>query len=105
MSIEFSARRRSDPERMYSVSVATHEVFRRYWLPVCAKLELFYVPLFETGLPVAGDDIRDLLNELGMIKSYIASAPKYGVIRERVDQLSDALREAGRNGDFDIYIG
>ncbi len=38
--------------RASGVPIATHDVFRRFCTPACEALELRWVPLFETGIPL-----------------------------------------------------
>jgi hypothetical protein len=94
-------------EGAVSVPLATEDVFKRYWSPVCAALGLKWVPLFQTGLPVGMDDIGEVLSELLEIRRWLDERPEQGasVIRPRLDAVITELERVASSPDVEIYIG
>jgi hypothetical protein len=108
LSIALNTRPRTEPATATrEVPIATHDVFRRHWAPACEALELRWVPLFETGLPLEREDIADVLAELEAIKRWSEQHPETGAaIGERLDRLIAELRALQDSSDVhEIYIG
>ncbi|MCI0419200.1 MAG: hypothetical protein L0312_08275, partial [Acidobacteria bacterium] len=54
------------------VPIATEEAFHKYWQPACTALQLRWVPLFHTGLPLKQADISEVIEELGLLKQWLS---------------------------------
>lgn len=71
MSIELATRPRAAPlEATHVVPIATHEVFRRFWAPACEALQLRWVPMFATGIPLDRADVPDVIEELEALRAW-----------------------------------
>ena len=108
MSIALSIQPKSKgPEAAQTVPVATMSAFDLYWAPAAAALELRWVPLFRTGVPVHSEDIVDIVQELTMLRQQMkASDPEVAsLVLPRIERLISALNSAGGDPDVDIYIG
>jgi len=90
------------------VPVATQDVFKRYWLPASEALGLQWVPLFETGIPLAKEDVPDVLQELRALDGWIRqSAPETAaVIGARLERLITELTGLAENLEqVEVFIG
>ncbi len=88
-----------------SLPVATEVVFERSWLPVCEELGLEWLPLFESGLPVAEEDRPFVLAELERFEKTIRAADPDSEIADRARSLTDALRAIDFGSGTSAYIG
>lgn len=92
----------------HDVPVAPFQTFREVWLPACEALGLKWVPMFETGIPIAIEDVPDVLAELRSLKAWLAqpgNRDAASAIGERVDNLIEGLEEASRNPNAHIFVG
>lgn len=108
MSIELAISRDDAPGSRESLTVplATHDVFRRLWLPLSRQLGLQYVPLFETGLPVAIEDVEHIVAELRKLRAEAhAAGGDSDLILPRIDNLLENLDQLGQDPGYKIYIG
>lgn len=95
------------PENAREVPIATHEVFRNDWAPASLALGLIWIPLFEQGLPVSGDDLKDILAELHKLDSWLAAnRPEVAArIAHRIGGLISTLEALESVESMEIYIG
>jgi hypothetical protein len=111
MSVGLLIRKRGqDRAQGRYVPVATEEVFVQHWVPACRSLGLSWVPLFETGVQVAGDDIEAVLAELRVFEQWLRQAPPPGAkaISDRLQRLIQELSlvsQADDLQDFEVFIG
>jgi len=109
MSIALLIRPRGAPASAARlVPVATRDVFKEHWAPGCHALGLRWVPLFETGFPLAMPDVPDVLQELRSFAVWTRQhAPaSVTVIGERIDRLISELGALeGSSDDIEVFIG
>ena len=90
------------------VPVATQDVFKRYWLPGSEALGLQWVPLFETGIPLAQDDVPDVLRELRALDDWtrVHAPDAAAVIGARLERLIAELSGVvGSSEQVKVFIG
>ena len=90
------------------VPVATQEVFKRYWLPGSESLGLKWVPLFETGIPLAKEEVPDVLRELRALDDWTRlHAPETAaVIGARLERLIAELSALVESLEqVEVFIG
>jgi len=63
-----------DPGRDY-LPVATEGVYAKYWLTAARALGCVWLPLHQTGAPVALEDLPVALAELELVRDYFARLP------------------------------
>ena len=89
--------------------VATEEVFATYWLPVAARLGLVWMPLFQSGMTVAIDELPSVCAEFEQMRDYFARAPDDAAmiehLRERSRSLSTGLARLEPATVRDLFIG
>jgi hypothetical protein len=60
-----------NPGREY-LPVATEGVFSKYWLTAAKALGCVWLPLYQTGAPVALEDLPAVRAELAQVRDYFA---------------------------------
>lgn len=92
-----------------SVPVASEQVFSRYWLPLCDVLGLQWIPLFQTGLPIGGEDLGDVVLELHRFideaQSRGAEDGAWSGVAMRAVGLLEALRGVRFDDGESAYLG
>lgn len=63
-----------DPGRDY-LPVATEGVYDKYWLTAAKELGCVWLPLYQTGAPVALEDLPAVLADLEQVRDYFARLP------------------------------
>lgn len=94
------------------VPVATEQAFAGDWLPACSALQLQWVPLFRTGLPIQPQEILPIVDELTQLRAFLTTqgadetmAQRVAHQRARLDGLIDALVQARTDPTWELYIG
>jgi hypothetical protein len=90
------------------VPVATQDVFKSYWVPASETLGLKWVPLFETGIPLAKEEVPDVLQELRALDDWIRrNAPETAaLIGARLQRLIAELGALVESLEqVDVFIG
>jgi hypothetical protein len=89
--------------------VATESVYRSHWLPAAEQLGCMWLPRFQTGAPVALDDLPAVLEELERVRDHFAQlAPGDAVlehVRERSRWLVSELARLDAGVILELYIG
>jgi hypothetical protein len=86
MSVSMLIEHENEDSRL--IPIATEQTFKDYWLPISAKLNLIWIPLFQTGLSLGKDDREDVLAELSRFETYlIQEAPNY-LRKEIIEHIS-----------------
>ena len=88
-----------------SVPVATESVFQNSWLPVCKSLNLSWVQLFQSGLPLMKDDLPLVLTELVRFETWVRSNTSDTELADRALSLSKALSDVDFSTVTSVYIG
>jgi len=108
LSISLTTRPRTPSFRAtHEVPIATHEVFRRFWAPACEALQLRWVPMFATGIPLDQADVVDVLSELEALRAWTEQhSEARDTIGQRLDGLISELRALeGASDDLELYVG
>jgi hypothetical protein len=97
-----------DSNKNELVPVATEESFKEYWLPAVSRLSLEWIPLFETGVPLAYEDIGDVCRELEMIITWMERSREPDVpaaVIYRARNLLEKLTILRARPECELYIG
>jgi hypothetical protein len=111
MSVALTIHKKGDdPGQGRYVPVATQSTFVAHWVPASQALGLYWVPQFENGIPVSGDDVPAILGELRALQQWLGRAPPVVVdaISERLQRLIEELSLVSKVPDlqeFEIFIG
>lgn len=107
MAISLSIQRKGQPENAETVPVATLAVFDQYWAPAVRDLNLRWVPLFRTGIPVQPEDVDPIVGELKILRRSMAALPGQApeIVLPRIDRLISELESTGSDPDIELYIG
>lgn len=82
--------------------VSNQQFFVEYWIPLCKIHNLYFVPLFETGLSFSELDLPDLLSELKLLQSHPEYDDEY--FRKRINLLVEKL-ESLQGQQTTFFIG
>lgn len=95
-------------ERSFMLPVATESFYKQYWEPAAEELGLEWTALFQGGTDVEREDVPKILEEIAMLKNWVASNMT-GEAQEhmlrRLNLLELGLPTAFRRGDAVVYIG
>ena|ERR1019366_1309824 len=108
MSVSLSVKRRGQSaDTALLIPLASHETFRRHWLPASRKLNLIWIPMFETGIPLQPGDVPDIVEELQTLKDWseLNSPEVADVISDSIERALAELRAPRTENEVDIYIG
>jgi hypothetical protein len=101
-----------DPNKpTFTMPVASQSNFRDFWLPVCDRLELEMLPLFNTGYPVIklnSESIPALITELQRFQAFIlVSTPDAQAenIGKTVKTIIDLLHEVQQHWNEIEWVG
>jgi len=109
MSVSLMRKSRLRAEKSSEVSIATNDLFERYWITASELLELKLVPhLWDPFYPNETERLA-LVDELRILQSWIntnASADAYytDVMSHRIDSLTESLG-AGTTEEYDYCFG
>ena len=76
-----------------ALPIATQRVFAKHWLPGAYELDLKWVPLFESGIPLAMDDLPAVMTELQALGIWTEQHVDHREILPRIKALLDKLAE------------
>ncbi|MFB2769544.1 hypothetical protein ACE1AT_09670 [Pelatocladus sp. BLCC-F211] len=68
------------------IPVSTEEIFREYWQPASSKLNLQWVPLFQTGIPLEKDDVPYVIEELEKLKQFFLEMSQADTLKDESDE-------------------
>lgn len=96
-------------DRGRSVPVASEQVFSRYWLPLSDGLGCVWIPLFQSGLPIGGEDLCEVIPELQRFiseaQSRLVEDAAWGGVAGRARGLLEALEGLRFDEGESAYIG
>lgn len=105
MSVGLLITSKSNPSHRELIPVAAQQIFTSRWLPGCSALKLEWVPLFETGIVVDSSNANAILEELHLLREWMAQRIGYEYESERISRLIDGVEQARTKPDLDIFIG
>jgi hypothetical protein len=105
MSVVLLVTSKSNRDRRELTPVAPQEIFVSRWLPGCVALKLAWVPLFETGINVDSANAGVILEELDLLRRWMAQQTGYDYESERISCLIAGLEDARSNPDLESFIG
>jgi len=56
-----------------NIPISGQQFFEENWLPACEQLQLKWLPLFKTGIPIDEQDLPFVFNELQSLKEHIST--------------------------------
>jgi hypothetical protein len=74
-------------------------------LPGCSALQLEWIPLFETGIPVDSSNVDHILTELDLLQHWMKERVDYEYEVERISRLIEELQKAKTQPDLEIFVG
>ena len=97
-----------DPHGDFYIPVAAESTFRDYWIPGCEALQLQWVPLFQTGIPVRCEHIPAVIAELEQLRVWMTQHPDQEMAEHllgRMDRLLAELQRLQHHPELDVFIG
>src|SRR5262245_32431667 len=89
--------------------VATESVYRSHWLRAAEQLGCVWLPRFQTGAPVALEDLPAVRAELERVRDHFAQLPPGDTVleqvRERSRWLVSELARIDPGVIVELYIG
>lgn len=96
-------------DRGRSVPVASEQVFSRYWTPLSDGMGCVWIPMFQTGLPIDGEDRSEVILELQRFsaeaQSRLPEDAAWGGVAVRAQGLVEALQGLRLDEGESAYIG
>lgn len=108
MSISLTFKSNKSADDLDGVPIATNKVFKEFWLPGCAALNLQWIPQFLEGLDLESEAIPDIVEELSRLRSWMIqnhSGKNRDSLVDRLDRLSNKLKEISGVPKFAAWIG
>ena len=105
MSVGLLIISKSNPEQRDLIPIAPQKIFTSKWLPGCVALNLEWVPLFETGIPVDSSNVVPILRELDLLQQWMSERVDYAYEVERISRLIRELEKTRTQDDLDIFVG
>jgi hypothetical protein len=99
---------KNESQKLFSVPISTEKNFKDNWMPLIQKLDLQWLPLFETGIDIELVDLESVLDELSKLQDIAKSelsADKYVDITKRVDELTAGLKHVFQETNIKVFIG
>ncbi|RYY76640.1 MAG: hypothetical protein EOO52_03805 [Gammaproteobacteria bacterium] len=99
---------KNEEQAAFSVPVSTERNFEENWLPLIKKLDLEWLPLFQTGVDIESDDLIAISEELSKL---LALAEKdlspsiYKDLARRVNELIKGLEKIFIEKSVTVFIG
>jgi hypothetical protein len=93
------------------IPIASQDTYTRVWLRGAAAIGAFWLPMFETGVDVSGEDFPEVQAELALLKNWVATASIHpnesSKIQKRIDQFVDGLVKLRSEtaGKVVVFIG
>jgi len=70
MSVSLLINQHNNTDETRIVPIATESIFSEFWRPAASQLNLQFVPLFQSGLPINKEDLFIIIEELRKLKLY-----------------------------------
>jgi len=91
------------------IPIASEDSFGHHWKPICAELNLRWIPRFQSGWMLSPQDLPYILDELGRLHRYLSCGQTHAEIRPRlmarINALIRELTEIQKMKDADAYVG
>lgn len=111
MSVSLQINYRDSNHQARLVPIATEQDFEKYWLPLCSKLDLEWISFFQSGLPLAKDNISLVVKELTSLKRFLSTTSNSDLphdvsiyIVRRTDNLLVELKQIQKTPGLEAYI-
>jgi hypothetical protein len=89
------------------VPIATEQIFSIYWQPACDILDLKWITLFQSGLPIDNEEERRMIvSELSQLKLHFVKDEQVldrSAIDHIISRIDDLTREIMSISDLDLY--
>ncbi len=105
MSVSLLVTSKTDPAQRTLVPVAAQAIFKSRWLPGCEALNLAWVPLFETGIPVDASNTESVRQELARLRQWMTEQADYQYEVERISRLIQELESVKAREDLEVFVG
>ncbi len=91
------------------VPIASDYIFTKHWKPICAELNLRWVPRFQHGWMLAPQDMPHILGELTQLRRYLTCGETHAEISHhmlaRISVSMRELNEVNMYMDADAFVG
>ncbi len=111
MSVSLVVENGKPDKEVRLIPVATEKVFEDYWRPACLTLGLKWIPLFQSGLPLTGEDVPYVLTELARLRCYLLDSTARDIPRDvaegiilRIDNVVTELKHLRENPAAHAYV-
>ena len=99
----------TDSESLY-FPLATESDFALHWVPAAEKRGLRWIPQFQTGVPVAFDDLNSVLDEFRLLRTDFenrkgAEMSLFANYVTRIDRILEVLQSLDQSEIEEIFIG
>src|SRR5689334_9964424 len=100
MSVAVMVLDEGGPGQHRLVPLATQRLFVEQWLPLCSRLNLRFVPLFESGINLERGDLPVVRSELELLQQHVErhGTPATTWMLERIQVALQVLKEAEQQG-------
>lgn len=111
MSVSLLVQRRNGASVSSLTPISTEEFFAQHWQPLISLLNLRWMALFQSGLPMTYEDISPILDELFTFRRYLSalqaseSDPAIQHMTTRSDMLITELQAMKDDLTAEAYIG
>ncbi len=91
------------------IPIASDGIFIKYWKPICAELNLRWVPRFQHGWMLSVQDMPHIIDELSQLQRYLTCGETHAEISHhllaRISVLRREINEVHNSLDSDAYVG
>lgn len=108
MSVSLLIQNTRDKEKNLYFPISGQLTYKEEWIPLAERLNLIFIPLFLTGIPISKDNLESVIKEFELLMNYTEQIQKdnamYKYIYTKCGQVIEILNSFNPDSE-ELFIG
>ena len=82
MSVALLIENKVDKEKNKYFPISGQSTYKDEWLPIAQHLNLVFIPLFLTGIPISKDNLKPVIEEYVLLMTHLEQTREVNIMHE-----------------------